>query len=95
MIRTGFLPRDFPGKPRGGGGHAQLLTGVEEEAKGGSSVLWGQMDGRKWFHQGAGRVRQHGFALCSHHFSMAEALVSKPHVDFQRLIGDVSSPCHT
>lgn len=57
VIRTGFLPRDFPGKPRGGGGHAQLLTGVEEEAKGGSSVLWGQMDGRKWFHQGAGRVK--------------------------------------
>lgn len=54
---TGFLPRDFPGKPRGGGGHAQLLTGVEEEAKGGSSVLWGQMDCRKWFHRGAGRVK--------------------------------------
>lgn len=53
-------PSGSPGKPRVCvlGEHAQLLTGVEEEAKGGSSsVLWRQMEGREWLHQGAGRVK--------------------------------------
>lgn len=42
-----------------------------------------------------GSTGSHCIHTTSHHFSKAEALVSKSHVDFQRLVGDVSSPRHT